>query len=267
MAWLGRLFDARDTFLRLLLLDLSGISYLIINADHPLNTTQLVLAVAEFVAAPACYRRPVLMLVTQTALLGLAILLIDDLTINQVGASWALLELTMWASRTRTIWLGAGLLAAVRLTYSIGDPPHRFIAGVWGVCIVVGIPLLLGLVIRTSRELARQAEERSAEQPRRLESEAREARADDRSAIARELHDVVAHHVASMVLRVGVARHVLSGLPREVTGVFDDVHASGTPALADLRRWVAVRRTSEAMGADAALTAIEPAALPAALDA
>src|SRR3954452_4887293 len=265
MAWLGRLFDARDTFLRLLLLDLSGISYLIINADHPLNITQLVLAVAAFVAAPACYRRPVLMLVTQTALLGLAILLIDDLTINQVGASWALLELTMWASRTRTIWLGAGLLAAVRLTDSIGDPPHRFIAGVWGVCIVVGIPLLLGLVIRTSRELARQAEERAAEQQRRLESESRAARADERSAIARELHDVVAHHVASMVLRVGVARHVLPDLDPRAGVVFDDVHSTGTAALADLRRLVAVLRDPDAVRGDAALTAIDPSALPAAL--
>ncbi len=84
------------------------------------------------------------------------------------------------------------------------------------------MPLLLGLVIRTTRELGRQAQLRA-------ESESRAARADERGAIARELHDVVAHHVASMVLRVGVARHVLPDLDPRVAEVFDDVHATGRP--------------------------------------
>ena len=129
------------------------------------------------------------------------------------------------------------------------------------------MPLLLGLVIRTTRELGRQAEERAAEEQRRHESESRAARADERSAIARELHDVVAHHVASMVLRVGVARHVLPDLDPRVAEVFDDVHGTGTAALADLRRLVAVLRDPDGVRGDAALTAIEPAALPAALGA
>jgi signal transduction histidine kinase len=173
----------------------------------------------------------------------------------------------MWARRPRTIWLGAAMLAAVDLVDSIGDPIRQFISGVWGLGVVVGVPLLLGLVIRTSRELARQAEERAAEQQRRLESESRAARADERSAIARELHDVVAHHVASMVLRVGVARHVLPDLDPQVGQVFDDVHGTGTAALADLRRLVAVLRDPDGVRGDPALTAIDPSALPAALGA
>jgi signal transduction histidine kinase len=128
-----------------------------------------------------------------------------------------------------------------------------------------GLPLLLGLVIRTTRELGRQAGERAAEEQRRRESENRAARAAERSAIARELHDVVAHHVASMVLRVGVARHVLPDLDPRVDEVFDDVHRTGSAALADLRRLVAVLRDPDGVRDDAALTAIEPAALPAAL--
>lgn len=269
MGWVGRLFDARDTLARMLLLDLSGLGYLVFGArghDAP-TTTQWVLALVAFGTALACHRRPLVNLVAQAALLAVAFPLVDDTTINQVGASWALLELTMWAGRPRTIWLAAGLLAAVDLTDSIGDPVRRLLSGVFGLTVEVGVPLLLGLVIRTTRELARQAEERAAAEQRRRESESRAARADERSAIARELHDVVAHHVASMVLRVGVARHVLPDLDPRVSEVFDDVHGTGTAALNDLRRLVAVLRDPDGVRGDAALTAIEPGALPAALDA
>jgi signal transduction histidine kinase len=269
MAWLGRLFDARDSLARMLLLDLSGVGYLVFGtqAGRSPTATQWILAVVAFGAALVLHRRPMVNLLVQAALLAVAIGVIDDVMINQVGASWALLELTMWARRTRTIWLAAGLLTAVDLLDSIGDPFGRFLSGVLGLIVEVGVPLLLGLVIRTTRELGRQAEERAAAEQRRRESEGRAARADERSAIARELHDVVAHHVASMVLRVGVARHVLTDLDPRVGEVFDDVHGTGTAALADLRRLVAVLRNPDGVRDDAALTAIEPSALPAALGA
>ena len=269
LGWVGRLFDARDTFVRMLLLDLSGIGYLVFGTQSGRSPTglQWVLAVVAFAAALVFHRRPVVNLLVQSALLAVAFWVIDDTMINQVGSSWALLEVAMWARRPRTIWLTAGLLMAVHLTDSIGDPLNRVTAAIFGLAAVVGLPLLLGLVIRTSRELGRQAEERAAEQRRRLESETRAARADERSAIARELHDVVAHHVASMVLRVGVARHVLPDVDPQVGEVFDDVHGTGTAALADLRRLVAVLRDPDGVRPDAALTAIEPSALPAALGA
>ncbi|MEV1112782.1 histidine kinase [Micromonospora sp. NPDC049751] len=269
MAWWGRLFDARDARGRMLLLDLSGLGYLLFvphSASVP-SPTQWTLAVAAFAVAVVAYRRPVVNLVAQTALLAVAICLVDDVTINQVGASWALLEVTMLAGRARTIWLAAGLLIVVDLTDSIGDPLRQVGSGVVGLGLEVGVPVLLGLVIRANREVGRQALERALAEQRRRESEGRAARADERAAIARELHDVVAHHVASMVLRVGVARHVLTDLDPRVGEVFDDVHGTGTAALSELRRLVAVLRDPDGVRGDAALTAIEPAALPSALGA
>ncbi|RKN47752.1 sensor histidine kinase [Micromonospora endolithica] len=269
MGWVGRLFDARDTLARMLLLNLSGVGYLFFGTQNgrPPTTPQWILAALAFAVALACHHRPLANLLAQAALLAVAVQLVDDTTINQVGAGWALLELTMRAHRPRTIWPAAGLLAVVNLTDSIGDPPRRFASGVFGLTVEVGVPLLLGLVVRTTQELGRQAEERAAAEERRRESESRAARADERSAIARELHDVVAHHVASMVLRVGVARHVLTDLDPRVGAVFDDVHGTGAAALTDLRRLVAVLRDPDGVPGDAALTAIEPSAVPAALGA
>ncbi|MGV9213918.1 sensor histidine kinase [Micromonospora sp. RB23] len=269
MGWWGRLFDARDARVRMALLDLSGLGYLLFvphSASVP-SPAQWTLAVAAFAVAVVAYRRPVVNLVAQTALLAVAICLVDDITINQVGASWALLEVTMLAGRARTIWLAAGLLTVVDLTDSIGDPLRQVASGVVGLGLEVGVPVLLGLVIRGNRELGRQALERALAEQRRRESEGRAARADERATIARELHDVVAHHVASMVLRVGVARHVLTDLDPRVGEVFDDVHGTGTAALSELRRLVAVLRDPDGVRGDAALTAIEPSALPSALGA
>ncbi|MFF5180640.1 sensor histidine kinase [Micromonospora sp. NPDC000316] len=269
MRWAERLFDARDTLVRTVLLDLSGVGYLVFGTQtgRQPSVTQWSLAVGAFGVALLLHRRPAVNLVAQTALLAVAICLVDDIMINQVGASWALLEVTMRARRARTIWLAAAVLAAVDLTDSIGDPLDKVASGVVGLALEVGVPVLLGLVIRTNRELSRQAVERATAEQRRHESENRAARADERSAIARELHDVVAHHVASMVLRVGVARHVLTDLDPRVDEVFDDVHGTGSAALSELRRLVAVLRDPDGVRGDAALTAIEPSALPAALDA
>jgi signal transduction histidine kinase len=133
--------------------------------------------------------------------------------------------------------------------------------------VVIGLPVLLGLNVRGARLLALQDEQHAAEEQRRRESELRAARADERGAIARELHDVVAHHVASMVLRIAVIRHVLPDTDPRVAEVFDDVHSTGTTALADLRQLVELLRHPDGVRPDAALTAIEPAALPAALQA
>ncbi|MFI6064123.1 sensor histidine kinase [Micromonospora sp. NPDC051227] len=269
MSWPGRLFDMRDTLVRMALLDLAGVCYLLF-VPHSASTptaTQWILAVLAFTVGLAVHRWPVVNLVTQAALLAVAIRLVDDFTINQVGASWALLEITMRARRPRTIWLAAALLVVVDLTDSVGDPLGQVASGVVGLALEVGVPVLLGLVIRTNRELSRQAVERAVAEQRQHASESRAARADERSAIARELHDVVAHHVASMVLRVGVARHVLTDLDPRVGEVFDDVHGTGTAALAELRRLVAVLRDPDGVRGDAALTAIEPAALPAAIGA
>ncbi|HEY7272934.1 MAG TPA: histidine kinase dimerization/phosphoacceptor domain-containing protein, partial [Actinoplanes sp.] len=270
MGWAGRLFDVRDTFVRMLLLDASGVLYLVFGthaAGHSPTGPQLLLAGLAFASALAFHRRPLVSMLVQTGLLAVAIWTIDDTTINVVGSSWMLLEVAMWAPRLRTVWLAAGVLAAVSLTDAIGDPWRQLPGTVFGLTVSIGLPLLLGLVIRTTRELGVQAQERAAEEQRRRESEERAARAGERAAIARELHDVVAHHVASMVLRAGVARHVLPGLDPRVVEVFDDVHRTGTTALADLRRLVALLRDPEGVRGDAALAAIEPSALPAALGA
>ncbi len=184
---------------------------------------------------------------------------LDDATINQVGTAWAIGELALWAPRARYLVAGISLVTVAYVVCDLPQQAGQIMPSLVGLAINLGLPTLLGLVVRTTRELGLRAEQQTL-------SEQRAARADERSAIARELHDVVAHHVASMVLRVGVAQHVLPDVDPRVADVFDDVHRTGTAALADLRRLVDVLRDPDRVRGDAALTAIDPTALPAALD-
>ncbi|MDP9817715.1 sensor histidine kinase [Spirilliplanes yamanashiensis] len=268
MRWVGRLFDERDTLARLMLLNLSGIGYLVLRpVGEPAPTgPQWALALTGFTTILLLYRLPFVNALWQTALLGVAIAILDDPLINQVGASWSLLELTMRTRRLALVWVAAGAHAAVFLAGETDGWPASIAASVFSAVTVIGLPVLLGVVVRNSRELARQAERRGEEDRRRREYEDQAARAAERAAIARELHDVVAHHVASMVLRVGVARHVLDVADPRVTEVFDDVHGTGTVALADLRRLVELLRDPAGVRPDAAATAaVEPGTLPEAL--
>ncbi|WP_067821539.1 sensor histidine kinase [Nocardia inohanensis] len=98
----------------------------------------------------------------------------------------------------------------------------------------VGLPVLLGLYLRGQRELT------ASLRARAVEAETR-TRAEERTALARELHDLVAHHMASIVLRVKVARQVVVAEP-PVAAVLDDVAETATGALTDIRRLLAALR-------------------------
>ena len=179
----------------------------------------------------------------------------------KVSAAVVLFELALRGS-TRAVAL-AGSALAVAVFVTAGDAALSDTASVlFRVVMVVGAPLLLGGYVRSLRDRRREAEEHRAEVTRRRESELRAARARERTAIARELHDLVAHHVSSMVLRVGVARHVVPDADPRLAAVLDDLHTSGTAALADLRGLVAVLRDPETVHDDGVTAPIAPARLP-----
>ncbi|GAA0225253.1 hypothetical protein GCM10009539_08110 [Cryptosporangium japonicum] len=81
---------------------------------------------------------------------------------------------------------------------------------------------------------------------------AREAvRRQERLELARELHDVVAHHVTGIVVQAQAAQ-LRSAPPASVRGALAGIEASGTDALAAMRRLVGVLRTPGDAGQAAA---------------
>ena len=183
----------------------------------------------------------------------------------QILAAFALLELMMRREQAAQQWVG-GLAVAAATAIDIaqgtgGDVPRTIF---WTV-LIVAAAVGLGVYMFSLRLWMVRYHEQFQEAQRLREAENLAVRTIERAAIARELHDLIAHHVASIVLRVGVARHVeLSAT--DTRAVLDDVHETGTEALTQLRELVGVLRDPAALRADPHLPLLEPADLRSALD-
>ncbi|WP_051742719.1 sensor histidine kinase [Kitasatospora sp. MBT66] len=81
------------------------------------------------------------------------------------------------------------------------------------------------------------------EQRSYAELAARQAVTDERLRIARELHDVVAHHLTVITVRAEVARAVASADPQEAGRTLAVVGTAGRTALAEMRRMLGVLRS------------------------
>jgi signal transduction histidine kinase len=99
-----------------------------------------------------------------------------------------------------------------------------------------------GYALRERAERAEAAEERATRAEREREAAARVAVAEERTRIARELHDIVAHSVSIMVLQVGAIRHKLSEVLPEDRDALRGVEQTGRGALAEMRRLLGAMR-------------------------
>ena len=74
---------------------------------------------------------------------------------------------------------------------------------------------------------------------------AEQVRRDERLELARELHDVVAHHITGIVLQTQAAQIVSRKSPEKLSGSLADVEAAGSDALAAMRRVVGLLRDGD----------------------
>lgn len=86
-------------------------------------------------------------------------------------------------------------------------------------------------------------EQRTIELEREREVTAAQAVALDRVRIARELHDVVAHHVSVMGVQAGAARLVIDRDPAESKRILTGIESSARDAISELRQLLETLRT------------------------
>jgi signal transduction histidine kinase len=171
-------------------------------------------------------------------------------------ACWlALYSAAVHPRRTRFSTVALGALTAVLVVELVrevffedtlkGLPLMQSVTFVYNVAVVVGLPLLLGLAVRALRERERRLTAQAAELRRKREENARRAVLDERVRIARELHDVVAHHVSVMGIEAGAARRVMGRRPEQAEEILSSIEASSRQAVDELHRLLGFLRHAD----------------------
>jgi signal transduction histidine kinase len=105
--------------------------------------------------------------------------------------------------------------------------------------------LFLGWAVSSNRAYIAEIEARAAEAERTRAEEARRQVDAERLRIARELHDVLAHGIATISLQAGVAAHVLDEHPARAAEALRAIKAISRDALRELRGILGVLREAE----------------------
>lgn len=112
--------------------------------------------------------------------------------------------------------------------------------------------VLLGRAVFRQQRTVAELSRRNHELHRLRGVEAERTVAAERSRIARELHDVVAHHISAVVIRAQAADRVADTRPDEARAAVGWIAETGQEALAAMRHVVRVLRSSSAGQADLA---------------
>ncbi|MGY1846950.1 histidine kinase [Blastococcus sp. SYSU DS1021] len=152
------------------------------------------------------------------------------------------LLLAAWAARGRAL-LGVALVSVVALLlFGIIDA-EAVDAGSWSTALVgVAIPLVLGGALG-ARQRARAA--LVGEQERAEEALARQGALAERARIAREMHDVVAHHMSLIAVRAETAPYRLDEVTPSVRTEFAEVASAARQSLAEMQNLLGVLRSDD----------------------
>ncbi|WP_203983353.1 sensor histidine kinase [Sphaerisporangium rufum] len=131
------------------------------------------------------------------------------------------------------------VLAGVRIAFSGAAWWGPEVAGqiAW-----IGMAAAAGDALRSRRAYVAAIEERAERAERTREEEARRRVMEERLRIARELHDVLAHHIVLINVQAQVAEHVLAREPRQAGEALGHIRRAGRSALDELRATVGLLR-------------------------
>src|SRR5207245_5741761 len=108
-----------------------------------------------------------------------------------------------------------------------------------------GAAAAVGVAVRMQRAALESAQARAQQAEQSREEEAERRVTDERVRIARELHDVVAHHISVINVQAGVARHLMDSSPEQARTALGLVREASKTVLAEMSSVVGLLRTSE----------------------
>ena len=124
------------------------------------------------------------------------------------------------------------------LIAAIGPPPGHRVIGILLLVLVVGAQVLGD----GQRQRGQAIAERDATREAMADTLREQAAMEERARIARELHDVVAHHVSMIAVQAETARLTTEGMPEEGKRRLEAIGNTARGALAEMRRLLGVLR-------------------------
>ncbi|MEU0939736.1 sensor histidine kinase [Embleya sp. NPDC005971] len=192
-------------------------------------------AIVGAVALLARHRYPMQVL-TAVALIQAVFVLATDMATHSFGCALMIALYTVARFRPPLdIGLAAGQAVAAQLLRALpatGEPLSQSIASGLG-----GAVLVVTVGIGTAKWQQQLAINRQLRADRAVTEERRR--------IARELHDIVAHHITTMYLMSGGARATLERDPETAREALFTLEASGRTALGEMRQLLGVLRSTE----------------------
>jgi len=152
-------------------------------------------------------------------------------------------------------WLrwGALVVTAGGISYAMTLPGHPLPYAAIEQAVIFGTAWVIGTIFRSRRQfftvLTRRAERAEAELDA-VAARAASAAVTERVRIARELHDVVAHHVSLIAVQAEATGALLPDRPEAASKSADTIAATARQALGELRRLLGVLRAPSRSAAE-----------------
>ncbi|KPI12149.1 integral membrane sensor signal transduction histidine kinase, partial [Actinobacteria bacterium OK074] len=156
----------------------------------------------------------------------------------------ALFALAAHTDRPTTWRLGLPTMVALTATAMLAGPLPWYAQENLAIFAWTGMAGAAGDAVRSRRAFVHAIRERAERAERTREEEARRRVAEERLRIARDLHDVVAHHIALVNVQAGVAAHVMDKRPDQAKEALGHVREASRSALNELRATVGLLRQS-----------------------
>lgn len=153
----------------------------------------------------------------------------------------------LWSAREAQLAAGLAVLAEVLVTVTVVPPGSpdlllSTVSGALGSLATYGIPVLAGAAMATHRRYTELLAERAAEAIVAQRRSVQAALAAERARMARELHDVAAHHLSGMVVQAAAVERLVERDPAAAMAGAAWIRTQGRKTLNNLRLTVGVLR-------------------------
>lgn len=213
--------------------------------DLDLTQADVALTVVSAVALTQVRRHPLVVLVVTTAAALVSMVGGWQVNLAQLGVTLAMLGYALHRPRRQA-------LIAATVTSVLLGAASILVAGLWrgewgsqNVVLWLWTATAVAIAIAGRRATMAALEDRALQAEESREETARRRVAEDRVRIARELHDVIAHHVAVISVQSGVAEHLVDRDPEGAREALHHVRTAAKSVLTELQSVLGVLRQDE----------------------